>query len=105
MSEQSFALATGVTARALLPAGGPIGLYRLSFAPDAELATHAHPQHECWHVLAGDGVLLHEGRELVLVPGGSHQAAGGEPHSLQAGPYGLELLAIASPDWACDAAR
>jgi mannose-6-phosphate isomerase-like protein (cupin superfamily) len=69
------------------------------FEPGQEHALHAHGgQDKIYHVLAGRGVCLLEGREVALEPGVMLVAPEGVPHGIRnTGGERLVVLAILAP--------
>lgn len=66
-----------------------------SFEPGQEHALHAHPgMDKVYHVIQGRGVLLLEGREIVLETGRMVVAPEGVPHGIR-NDSGERLLVLA----------
>jgi mannose-6-phosphate isomerase-like protein (cupin superfamily) len=69
------------------------------FEPGQEHALHAHPgTDKVYHVLAGRGLVLLEGREVPVEPGVLLVAPEGVPHGIRnTGGERLVVLAILAP--------
>jgi quercetin dioxygenase-like cupin family protein len=70
-----------------------------AFEPGQRHALHAHAgQDKVYHVLAGAGVFLLEGRELAMAPGDLLVAPADVPHGISnTGTARLLVLAILAP--------
>lgn len=70
-----------------------------AFEPGQQHALHAHAgQDKVYHVIAGEGAFLLEGRELPMTAGDLLIAPEGVPHGVRnTGPGRLLVLAILAP--------
>ena len=75
-----------------------IGVSHWRYAPGLRLDAHAHPEEEeAYVILAGSGRVLLDGEVRELKQWDALRVAPDVAHAFEAGPDGLEMIAIGGP--------
>ena len=88
-------LAPGVTAK--IASGERMMLSLVTFAPDAVVPTHSHPQEQMGMMVSGTMEFTIAGETRVLSGSGMVFVPGGVPHAAKAGSGGAVALEVFSP--------
>ena len=94
-SASDFALADGVTAKALFGDGAMLNLVELE--PNAIVARHSHPHEQLGLILRGSMTLVVAGTDHVLEEMDGYTLPGGVEHEGIAGPEGALVLDVFQP--------
>jgi quercetin dioxygenase-like cupin family protein len=88
----------GAPARAhALFTNGHLGGDLLVVEPNSRFPLHTHPGDHLLLIVAGDGGVHFDGRDIPTGPGDLYMVDGGVPHSVYSGPQGQLILSVGAP--------